>query len=121
MVFNAFHYPALQEHLNDGIGQVPALEIPDRRFEHSALNHRYYIRNNHYQAGVQFDFVEEPNKVDAVVRDERVLMIDDTVGQSPVWLARQTEMVDVGCFETGAMSDSNQPSVITCFVQAGGF
>ncbi len=57
---------------------------------------------------MQFDSAEESNKVDAVIRHEREFIADDSVGEFPVRLATQTYMVDVGCLETGAMSDSNQ-------------
>jgi len=45
---------------------------------------------------VEFHAAEEPNKVDAVVRDEREFILDDSVGQFPVGLAAPTEMIDVG-------------------------
>jgi hypothetical protein len=51
---------------------------------------------------------EEPNKVDAVVRDDCELVFDNSLGQFPIRLAAQTEVIDMRCFETGAMSDSNQ-------------
>jgi hypothetical protein len=57
---------------------------------------------------VQFHAAEKPNKVDPVVRDKRQFILDDPVGQFLVRLAAQTEVVDVSCFETSAMSDSDQ-------------
>ncbi len=57
---------------------------------------------------MQFHLAEKPNKIDAVVRDERELIFDDSVGELPVRLAAQPEMVDVACFESGAMSDTDQ-------------
>ena len=32
----------------------------------------------------------------------------NSVGQFPVRFATQAKVIDVGCFESGAMSDSNQ-------------
>ena len=46
---------------------------------------------------MQFHLAEEANKVDAVIRDEREIILDDSTGQFPVRRAAQTEMVDVGC------------------------
>ena len=66
------------------------------------------VRDNHHQASMQFHLAEQPNEIKAVVRDKREFILDDSLGKFPVRLATQTEMVDVGCFETGAMSDSDQ-------------
>jgi hypothetical protein len=57
---------------------------------------------------MQLHPAEETNKVDAIVSDEREFILDDLLGYFPVGLSAQTEMVDVDCVETGAMSDSNQ-------------
>lgn len=57
---------------------------------------------------MQFHFAEESNKIAAVVRDERELIFDDSLGQFPVGLATQTEVVDVRCLKTSGISDSNQ-------------
>jgi YD repeat-containing protein len=46
---------------------------------------------------VQFHLTEELNKVEAVVGDERELVFDDPLGQFPVRLAAQAEMIDMGC------------------------
>jgi hypothetical protein len=51
---------------------------------------------------------EELKEVQAVVRDEREPVFDDPLGQFPVRLAVQTEVVDVHCLKTSGMSDSNQ-------------
>jgi len=51
------------------------------------------------EAGVEFHATEEPDKVDAVVRDESDFILDNSVGQCPVRLVAQTEMVDVRRFE----------------------
>ena len=57
---------------------------------------------------MQIHFPEELQEIHAVVRDERELVLDDPLGQFPVRLATQTEVVDVHCFKTSGMSDSNQ-------------
>jgi hypothetical protein len=67
------------------------------------------VRDDYDQAGVQLHFAEEAHQVDAVIRDEREFILDDSVGQFPARITAQTEMVDVSCFETTTMSDSNQP------------
>lgn len=56
--------------------------------------------NEENQAGVQFHLAEEPNKSYAVVRDKRKLILGNAFGRFPLRLALQTEVVDVGCFET---------------------
>jgi hypothetical protein len=59
---------------------------------------------------VQCHFAEEANKVNSVVRDERELVFDYSLGQFPVRIAAETEVVDMRCFETGAMSETNSDS-----------
>ena len=52
--------------------------------------------------------LKSSKKVDPVICDEREFILDDSIGQFPVRLATQTEVIGVGCFESGAMSDSDQ-------------
>lgn len=55
------------------------------------------------------------NEIDSVVGDECEFIFCDPLGQFPVRLAIQAKVIDVGCFETGAMSDSDQ-RVMQAFV-----
>jgi hypothetical protein len=57
---------------------------------------------------MQFHRAEEANKVEAVVRDERKFVLRDALSQFPIRPAAQAEMVNVDCFETSAMGDSNE-------------
>ena len=50
---------------------------------------------------MKVNLAEEPYKIDAVVRDEREFILDDSLRQFPVRFATQAKMVDVGCFESG--------------------
>ena len=63
---------------------------------------------NTTRPALQLHSCEELKEIDAVVRDEREFIPDDSVSQVPVGLTAQSEMIDVGCFEPGAMSDSSQ-------------
>ena len=51
---------------------------------------------------------EETNEVHAVVRHEREFIPNDPLAQYPVWLAVQTEMIDMCRLEASRLSDSNQ-------------
>jgi hypothetical protein len=61
---------------------------------------RHNIWYEYDHAGVQFHFAEEANEVTAVVRDERVLVRNDSFGQLPVRLAAQTEVIDMVYFKS---------------------
>jgi len=98
----------IKTYLNDRVDQHLPCHVLERSSEHDALEGGNSIRNDYYEAGVQVQAFEEPNEVDAVVRDEREFILDDTLGQLPVRLAAQTDMVDMGRLESGAMSDFDQ-------------
>lgn len=74
-VFNAPNYLTSQAHLDYGIDQVPPRQKLNRAVEQGTLEGWEGVWDDYYQAGVQFHFAEEPDKVDAVVRDERVLSL----------------------------------------------
>jgi hypothetical protein len=75
--------------------------------EQGTLESGRRVRNDDDQAGVQFHLAEKSNKIDPVVRDEREFIPDDALGSFPVRSTAQAEMIDVGCFESRAMSDSD--------------
>jgi hypothetical protein len=52
---------------------------------------------------VKLHFPEDPEEVHTIVCDEREFVFDDPLGQRPVRLAAQAEVIDVGCLETGGM------------------
>ena len=56
---------------------------------------------------MQFHLAKESNKVNAVIRYEREFIRSDSLGEFPVRLTAQTEVIDVG-FKSRLMSDSDQ-------------
>ena len=69
---------------------------------------RNHVRNQHNQAGVQIHLAEEAKEVYAVVGDEGEFVCGNPLGQNPVRLPAQTEVIDMGGLETSGMSDFNQ-------------
>jgi hypothetical protein len=77
----------------------------DVRFQFAFLDSAWLVAEG---SPMHFDLAEQPKKVDAIVGDEREFIFDYALGQFPVWLAAQAEMIYVGCLKTRAMSDHNQ-------------
>ena len=93
LVFNAFHSFAVNAHFNRGIDQLFPCQLQNGRLEQGTLDAWGNVRDDYDQAGVQLHFAEEPHKVDALVRDEREFILDDSLGQfqsglplKPRWL-----------------------------------
>ena len=57
---------------------------------------------------MKLHFPEDPEEVHTIVCDEREFVFDDPLGQRPVRLAAQAEVIDVGCLETGGMGQPDQ-------------
>jgi len=107
-IFDTPYSVAVYAHLDCSIDQVPSAHVVNCSLEQSPLESWNGIGNDDDQVAVEFHHSEEPKEIDAVVGDEREFVVDDPFGQFPVRFAGQTEMVDMGCFETSSMSDSNQ-------------
>jgi hypothetical protein len=97
-----------ENHLDHCIDQIPSGQVLNGGLEHGALDGRYRIRNDYDEAGMQFHLAEKPYKVHTVICDERELIFDDSAGEFPVRLAAQPKMVHVACFESSAMTYSDQ-------------
>src|SRR2546427_6221691 len=104
-VFHAPYRLALQAYLNYGVDQLSLSRVAKRRLEleKNPLHGRYHVRNQDNEAGMQRNFAEKLDKVRAVVRDERELILVDPFCQRPVRPAAQSEAVDVRCLEAGGI------------------
>jgi hypothetical protein len=106
-VFHALYSLAFEAYLNHRVDQGSSSEKQEGPLKEGTLQAWDHIWNKNDEAGVKLHLPEEPNEVDAIIGDEREFIFQDSLGQFPVRLTTQAEMIDVGCFETGAMSDSN--------------
>ena len=98
----------VEANLNHRIDQVPPPCKLNGASEQRTLKRGDNVRDDYYQPCMQGQLAEEAHEIDAIVRDEDVLIVDDSVDEFPIRLTAQTKMVDVSCFEPRAMSDSDQ-------------
>ena len=103
VILHAFNVLTCETDFNDRIDQVPSANVIQNRVEELSLTRWRYIRNDDHQAGVECFLLVKGEEVESVVRDERIVPVDDQFHQLPVFGTAEAEIVHMIRYLSTAM------------------